>query len=132
MGRLGEQWTVELERRRLIGEGRDDLARRVEWISDSFGDGLGYDVLSFDEADGSERLIEVKTTNQGKYFPFYVSANEVRCSEAMPPQYHLYRLFRFSERPKLYVLRGSLSDLCQLDPVSYRAAVARHEENKNG
>jgi hypothetical protein len=47
---------------------------------------LGFDVLSFNEQDDSERLVEVKTTGLGKYFPFYVSACEVRCSEAMEPQ----------------------------------------------
>ena len=35
LGRLGEELTVELERRRLQGFGRDDLARKVEWISDT-------------------------------------------------------------------------------------------------
>ena len=50
----------------------------------------------------------------GKYFPFFVTSNEVRCSEAMARQYHLYRLFRFTQRPRLYVLHGALSDLCRL------------------
>jgi hypothetical protein len=99
----------------------------VEWVSDTTGDGLGFDVLSFDEIDESERFVEVKTTTQGKYFPFFVTANEVRCSEAMASQYHLYRLFRFTQRPRLYVLHGALSDLCRLEPVSYRATVAGKE-----
>lgn len=123
LGRLGEEFTVELERRRLKGSGRDDLAKKVEWVSDTTGDGSGFDVLSFDEADDSERLIEVKTTTMGKYFPFYVTSNEVRCSEAMSGQYHLYRLFRFTQRPRLYILHEALSDLCRLEPVSYRATV---------
>jgi len=127
LGRLGEEFAVEVERRRLLGSGRDDLAKKVEWISDSTGDGLGFDVLSFDEVDESERLIEVKTTTMGKFFPFFVTANEVRCSEAMAQQYHLYRLFRFTHRPRLYVLHGALSDLCRLDPVQYRATVAGRE-----
>ena len=100
LGRLGEEFTVDLERRRLLSYGRDDLAKKVEWVSDTTGDGLGFDILSFDETDDSERFVEVKTTGQGKYFPFFVSANEVRCSEAMASQYHLYRLFRFTHRPQ--------------------------------
>ncbi len=127
LGRLGEEFAVDLERRRLRGYGRDDLAKRVEWISDTAGDGQGFDILSFDEMDDSERFVEVKTTTQGKYFPFFVTANEVRCSEATARQYHLYRLFRFSHGPRLYVLHGALSDLCWLEPVSYRAAVAGKE-----
>ena len=66
---------------RLLGVGRDDLAARVEWVAETCGDGVGFDVLSFDGADESEWRIEVKTTGLGKCFPFYVSANEVRCSE---------------------------------------------------
>lgn len=123
LGRLGEQFAVELERRRLLSHGRDDLARRVEWISDTSGDGVGFDVLSFDDVDESERYIEVKTTTMGKFFPFFVTSNEVRCSEAVASRYHLYRLFRFTQRPRLYVLHGALSNLCRLEPVAYRATV---------
>ena len=125
LGRLGEQFAMELERRRLLARGRDDLARKVEWVSDTSGDGLGYDVLSFDEVDESEMWIEVKTTAFGKYSPFYVTSNEKRCSEAMARQYYLYRLFRFTHHPKLYVLHGALSDLCVLEPVAYRATVGQ-------
>jgi hypothetical protein len=127
LGRLGEQFALELERKRLLDRGRDDLAKKVEWVSDTTGDGLGFDVLSFDEADESEKLIEVKTTTMGKFSPFFVTANEVRCSEAMTRQYHLYRLFRFTHQPRLYVLHGALSDKCRLEPVQYRATVAGRE-----
>jgi hypothetical protein len=132
LGTLGEQFSVELERQRLRGYGRDDLAKKVEWISETSGDGLGFDVLSFDEVDESERWIEVKTTTMGKYFPFFVTSNEVRCSEAMAKQYHLYRLFQFTHRPRLYVLHGALSDLCLLEPVAYRATVAGSEALAKG
>jgi hypothetical protein len=81
LGELGEQFVVGLERRRLLLAGRDDLAPKVQWVTKDIGDGLGFDVLSFDEADDSEKLVEVKTTGLGKFFPFYVTANEVRCSE---------------------------------------------------
>jgi hypothetical protein len=64
----------------------------MNWVSQSIGDGLGFDVISFDDIDGSERLIEVKTTGLGKYFPFYVTANELRCSEDVVQRFHLYRV----------------------------------------
>ncbi len=124
LGQLGEQFAVEMERQRLRARGRDDLAQKVEWISQTSGDGVGFDVLSFDDRDESERLIEVKTTTQGKNFPFYVTANEVSRSEVQASQYYLYRLFRFTREPRLFVLYGALSERCTLDPVSYRAAVA--------
>ncbi len=125
LGRLGERFAVALERRRLLDFGRDDLAKKVEWVSDTSGDGLGYDVLSFDEVDESQRWIEVKTTTMGKYSPFFVTSNEVRCSEAMARQYYLYRLFRFARGPKLYVLHGALSLLCMLEPVAYKAVIGQ-------
>jgi hypothetical protein len=84
LGRLGEQFGLEVEKRRLIEARRHDLAKKVEWVADTIGDGLGFDILSFNETDDTERFIEVKTTGLGRYFPFYVTENEVRCSEAEP------------------------------------------------
>jgi hypothetical protein len=121
LGRLGEEFVVELERARLRGAGRDELARRVDWVSETAGDGLGFDVRSFDVADGSERLIEVKTTGLGKYFPFRVTATEVRCSEDPAVRYSLYRVFEFARAPRLYILEGSLKQSCRLEPTQFLA-----------
>jgi hypothetical protein len=86
-------------------------------------DGVGFDILSFDEADDSERFIEVKTTGLGKHFPFYVTATEVLCSEDCPERFHLYRVFDFSRSPRIYVVSGALSRECKLEPVEYRASI---------
>jgi hypothetical protein len=123
LGKLGEEFVFELEKHRLLLTGRDDLAQRVVWASRDIGDGLGFDILSFDEADDSERMLEVKATGLGKYFPFYVTNNEVRCSEDIPQQYQLFRVFDFGRSPRLYILHGSLRELCQLEPVLYRAVI---------
>lgn len=121
LGRMGEQLVVDLERRSLAQHGREDLAERVEWSSEEIGDGLGYDVRSFDPEDESERLIEVKTTGLGIYFPFYLTRNELRCSEDVPDRFRLYRVFDYARSPHLYVLEGSMSEACHLQPVNYRA-----------
>jgi hypothetical protein len=123
LGRLGEQFVLEIERRSLLEAGRDDLTARVEWVSQTCGDGVGFDILSFDDADDSERYLEVKTTGLGKYFPFIVTDNEVRCSEDLAEQFELYRVFDFSRRPMVYVLTGALSKSCRLEAVQYRAVV---------
>jgi hypothetical protein len=120
LGRLGEEYVLELERRRLHDAKRPDLSSQVEWTSSIRGDGAGYDIASFNE-DGSRRYIEVKTTTLGKAFPFYVSANEVRCSEILKDVFHLYRVFRFKRSSGLFILRGPLTDSCTLDPVQYQA-----------
>jgi hypothetical protein len=114
---------VRLEKHRLAGAGRDDLAHKVEWVSETVGDGLGFDVLSFGEADDSERLLEVKTTGLGKFFPFYVTANEVRCSEDVAERFHLFRVFDFARSPRVYVLTGSLRERCRLEPTLFRATI---------
>lgn len=120
LGEAGECFVVEFEARRLHDRGQRVLSERVEQVSKTRGDGLGYDVLSFDEY-GRERYIEVKTTSFGEQTPFYVSRNEVRFSEYQPEQYHLYRLFGFRQKPRLFDLPGVISRHCELDPVSYLA-----------
>lgn len=123
LGNLAEQFVFDLERYRLNAAGRDDLAQKVVWASRDIGDGLGFDILSYDDTDDSERMLEVKGTGLGKFFPFYVTANELRCSEDIPDQFHLFRVFDFGRTPRLYILHGALSQLCQLDPVLYRAVI---------
>jgi hypothetical protein len=123
LARLGEEFVLLLEQHRLKLAWRDDLAGKVEWVSQTIGDGLGFDVLSFDEADESERLVEVKTTGLGKFFPFYVTANEVRCSEDVAERFHLFRVFDFARAPRAYVLTGPLRTRCRLVPTLYRATI---------
>jgi hypothetical protein len=123
LAKLGEQFVVQVEQHRLRTKGRDDLAGKVEWVSQTIGDGLGFDVRSFDEQDDSEKLVEVKTTGNGKFFPFYVTRNEVRCSEDMTEKFHLFRVFDFARMPRVYILTGSLRATCQLEPIQFRATV---------
>lgn len=120
LGRAGELFVLELESRRLHAEGKKALSERIEHVAASEGDGLGYDILSF-ESNGRERLIEVKTTAFGELTPFYVSRNEMARSNADADKYHLYRLFDFREKPRVFQLTGSIERHCRLDPVTYLA-----------
>jgi hypothetical protein len=90
-------------------------------VSKTQGDGLGYDILSFDP-DGSRRFIEVKTTAFGERTPFFVSANEVRFTRSQPEEFRLYRLFDFRQMPRLFELAGPIESHCALDPATYRAS----------
>lgn len=121
LGLAGEEFIVLFEHWRLIELGQARLADRVEHVSKSQGDGLGYDVLSF-ESDGKERLIEVKTTTFGRDTPFFVSRGELALSHDVKDQFYLYRLFEFRKAPRLFDLPGALDQHCILDPVSYRAS----------
>jgi hypothetical protein len=93
------------------------VAGKVEWVTQTAGDGLGFDVLYFDDADDSEKLVEVK------FFPFYVTATEVRCSQDQAEKFHLFRVFNFAQRPRVYVLSGSLRCRCRLEPTAFRATI---------
>lgn len=123
LGLAGELAALEYEHRRLWQSGHRVLAERVEHVSATRGDGLGYDILSF-EASGVERLIEVKTTRRAELTPFHVSRNEVDVSLANSDRYHLYRVFRFSREPRMFIMRGALASNLILTPTSYRAEVA--------
>ena len=121
LGLAGEAFVVQFEHWRLAQMGKQRLADRVEHVSVSKGDGLGYDVLSF-ESDGKERLIEVKTTTFGRDTPFFVSRGELALSQGAKDQFHLSRLFEFRKSPRLFDLPGALDQHCLLDPVTYRAS----------
>lgn len=120
LGRAGEVFVLEVEARRLHEAGKKNLGDRVQHVAVTQGDGLGYDVLSF-ENDGRERLIEVKTTAFGQLTPFYVSRNELARSETDSSAYHIYRVFDFRRQPRLFNLQGAITSHCRLDPISYLA-----------
>lgn len=121
LGLAGEEFIVQFEHWRLIQLGQARLADKVNHVSQTRGDGLGYDVLSFD-ADGKERFIEVKTTSFGRDTPFFVSRGELALSHGAKDQFHLYRLFEFRKAPRLFDLVGALDGHCLLDPITYRAS----------
>lgn len=123
LGFAGEAFVVQYEHWRLVELGQPKLADKVQHMSATVGDGLGYDVLSF-ETDGQERFIEVKTTTFGKETPFFVSRGELTLSKQAAEQFHLYRLFEFRKEPRLFDLSGQLDQHCLLDPVTYRASFA--------
>lgn len=120
LGRRGEEFVIALEHSRLEQSGRKDLASRIEWVSEK-DDSAGFDILSFD-AQGADRLIEVKTTNYTRTFPFIITKNETDCSERNSGTWRLYRVFTFSKDPRVFVLPGSITSHCNLEPLSYRAA----------
>jgi len=122
LGRAGEELILQFEQFRLLSLGHSKLAEKVEHVSKTKGDGLGYDILSFDP-DGSERFVEVKTTAFAKETPFFASSSELIFANKNAKQYSLYRLFEFKKRPKFFVLSGSIADNCKLDPITYRCSL---------
>lgn len=118
LGLAGEEFVMQYEHYRLYQLGKRELADKVEHVSKTKGDGLGFDVLSF-EPTGKERFIEVKTTAFGKQTPFFISRNEVRFAEEHEADYQLYRLFNFRQAPKMFQMAGRVQKHCQLSPVTF-------------
>lgn len=122
LGAAGEEFVVHFEVARLLRARLDRLAARVERVSRTRGDAIGFDVLSFEES-GRERLVEVKTTAYGRETPFFVTRNELDTSRRETDQYFLYRVFDFRRQPRLFHKQGHLERAFLLDPVQYLASV---------
>lgn len=120
LGLAGELAVADLEYRRLVEAGKTHLARRIDHVSKTRGDGDGFDILSFEES-GKEKLIEVKTTRSRAETPFFVSSNELKVSRERADVYHLVRVFNFGHNPAWFPLRGSLAASCVLEPNSFTA-----------
>lgn len=121
LGESAEKLVLNLEKQRLDSEGRSDLAKEVEWSSRERGDGLGYDIRSFDALREEERFLEVKATNSGKYQPFFISENERAFSNDYSKAFLLYRVYEFGMGPRLFILSGAIEGHVQLIPQSYKA-----------
>jgi len=121
IGDGGEDLVMKYEMEKLKGLG---IKKMPEHISKSIGDGLGYDILSYDK-DGKPMYIEVKTTKSGSKTNFYVTINELTCSMENKENYYLYRLFDYEpnkDKAKMIVERGSLEDKC-INPTLFRVVL---------
>ena len=121
LGKAGEKFVVDVERRKLIAANRGDLARNVKWVAVEEGDGAGYDVLSFD-VSGHERLLEVKTTNGSAQTPFFLSRNECSLAAERPQDWLIYRVHLFSEQPRIFTIAPPLEKTLKLRAESWRAS----------
>jgi hypothetical protein len=123
LGRKGEKFVLEIEKRDLIADGRQDLGDRVHWTSEEDGDGAGYDILSFDAKSGARKLIEVKTTCGDALTPFFMSRNEKTFAEEFPQEFKLYRIFDFTSTPRIFRLRPPLEASVDFREETWRAAI---------
>lgn len=119
LGSAGEMAIVEFERRTHQSVGRVDLASRVRHAAVEDGDGLGYDVLSFDAVSADPLFIEVKTTRYSRELPFYVTRNEVDFSAEAGASFRLARVYQFGRRAGHFRLAGPLRESMWLNPQTY-------------
>jgi len=121
LGKAGEERVLKHERDTLTAAGREDLAQQIRWVSVEDGDGAGYDIASFD-ADGRQRLIEVKTTKGWDRTPFHISRNELAVADERREEWCLFRLWNFARTPKAFELRPPLDARVSLTATSFQAS----------
>jgi hypothetical protein len=122
IGEAGEALVAKWERELLLKAGKPDLAKKVEVVANTQGDGLGYDVLSFTPT-GEEKFIEVKATTGPAESPFFLTANELSFSQQNPTQFHLFRVYNYDRAKgsaEFYSVSGDIDAAFNLVPVEYR------------
>ena len=121
IGDLGELWAINFEKKKLLKADKPKLAEKVKHVAKDKGDGLGYDILSFD-IDGKEIYIEVKTTKGNANSTFFITRNELERSKTERQSFYLYRVFNYNEETdnaELLIIKGDLTYLCEV-PWTYK------------
>ena len=121
IGDLGELFVVQFERDKLKKVNKPKLAKKVAHHAKDKGDGLGYDVYSFDE-NGNEMFIEVKATKGNKNTPFYITRNELERSKQEQDNFFVYRVYNFNDekgKGDVLIIQGDVSCLC-IEPINYK------------
>ena len=132
IGDLGEIWVYKYEKNFLETNGKKRLAEKVEHVAKYKGDGLGYDILSY-ELDGKPKYIEVKTTKGNKNSTFFVSRNELEKSIIENENYFLYRVYEYDEeleKGKLLKINGELTSICNT-PINYKVTLDKQNRTAN-
>lgn len=125
-GNDAEKIVLQLEKERLLNIPELSLrANDIKHVSQELGDGLGYDILSFDMIDGqvSELYIEVKSTQNDVTTPFFMSPNEIAFAREKQKQFRIYRLFKgISGKWDYYILDNPFSvtgEKVQTEPINF-------------
>jgi len=124
IGLSGEEYVLQYEMKRLVAEGRADLATEVKHISLE-NCAAGYDILSY-SADGHYRYIECKAT-KGLSKGFEISANEWKKAIHYREQYYIYRVTEALISPSLSIINDPyklfLEKSLLLTPTAYKVDI---------
>lgn len=130
IGVIGEAIILKKERERLSNSKQVELVEKVndiEWSSKDIGDGLGYDIKSFDIKDGKviSKYIEVKTTI-GPDNDFEITAAEVEKSHELNENgiYAIARIYNLdieNRTAEFYFKEGNLESNYELETSVYTA-----------
>lgn len=92
VGELGEQFIFEKELEKMGSKIKPGF--KIIHSSKELGDGLGYDIESFED-DYKKKYIEVKTTTATEIAPFFLSKNELNKLQSLS-NLQIYRVINFS------------------------------------
>lgn len=110
IGDTGESLVMRHEYERLKDLGSETLAKKVKKIPDKFG--IGYDLKSFMDGAGSDKLIEVKTTiSRGnlRSMSLHLTKNEWNAATSSGPSYFIYRLMISTESIRCFVIHDPVA-----------------------
>ena len=100
------------------------ITKKVDHVAMTQGDGLGYDIVSFDEK-GNELYIEVKTTTAKKVDGFYLTPKELEIVKDKGANYRLYRVYNLNMADGTYSVEIFTSEeiltMFDIKAVSYVA-----------
>tara|TARA_B100000989_G_scaffold292385_1_gene268230 strand:+ start:163 stop:1404 length:1242 start_codon:yes stop_codon:yes gene_type:complete len=100
VGRAGEEHVYNFEYKKLMDQGREDLAKQIVKQYEDLSFFPGYDIKSFNE-DGEEIYIEVKSTvSKGKDY-FEISDNEVLAAKSLKDSYFIYQVTDALANPRI-------------------------------
>jgi len=131
IGKFGEALTMLKEKQRLKDSENDELIKKseeVEWSSKEIGDGLGYDIKSYDISDNGDiidKFIEVKTT-LGSDKAFEITAKEVNKSKELSKigKYVIVRVYNVNLKNMMYEYyfeEGPITNNYELYPTEFLA-----------
>lgn len=115
IGEAGENLVYKYECQKIEQakkNGEIDKSIFVKWVSRE-DDYAGYDILSYDINEKSEKFIEVKTTSGSKNTPFYISENELKFSRDHADNYCIYRVYGIKNENdivRFYSIEGNLEE----------------------
>ncbi|MGG3571067.1 DUF3427 domain-containing protein [Bacillus gobiensis] len=122
LGNYGENLVLDHEIKWLLKNGREDLSRKVHHVSKHLGDGLGYDILSYD-LKGNKKFIEVKTTRGAIGSPFYISSNEMNFALSNAERFFIYRVYHYndlSQKGLVYILNTEDLKKIKKEPINFK------------
>lgn len=111
IGKKGEHWVFEYEKRKLIKFDRPDLADRVIWHRNHAIDRTpGWDITSYD-ANGQQILIEVKSTTGETLNEVILTVKEWQkaTDDALCDRYAIYLVTNLLTQPNVEVIRNPQS-----------------------